>query len=78
MTLRRWDADPTLDFPRPIRIRNRKYRDEAELDAFDERQRMAAPGRLPDASSPDLLLTDIERLVGLLGDAIDQLESRRR
>ena len=42
MTLRRWDADPTLDFPRPIRIRKRKYRDEAELDAFDERQRVAA------------------------------------
>ena len=39
MTLRRWDADATLDFPPPIRIRNRKYRDEAELDAFDERQR---------------------------------------
>ena len=28
-----------LNFPKPIRIRGRKYRVEAELDAFDERQR---------------------------------------
>jgi hypothetical protein len=43
MTLYRWDADPSLGFPRPLRIRKRKYRDEDELDAFDERQRMVAP-----------------------------------
>ena len=43
MTLRRWDADPTLDFPQPIRIRRRKYRDAAELDAFDQRQREGGP-----------------------------------
>ena len=43
MTLRRWDADPSLDFPRPFKIRGRKYRDAGELDAFDERQRMVAP-----------------------------------
>ena len=41
-TPRRWDADPELNFPKPFRIRKRKYRDEAELDAFDERQRMPA------------------------------------
>jgi predicted DNA-binding transcriptional regulator AlpA len=35
MTLWRWDRDPTLGFPKPIYIRNRKYRDERELDAFD-------------------------------------------
>ena len=35
MTLWRWDADPSLNFPRAVRIRGRKYRDEAELDAFD-------------------------------------------
>ena len=40
MTLRRWDADPSLGFPRPLKIRNRKYRDAAELDEFDERQRI--------------------------------------
>ena len=36
MTLWRWDRDPDLNFPKPIRIRGRKYRDESELNAFDE------------------------------------------
>jgi hypothetical protein len=35
MTLWRWDHDPDLDFPKPIRIRGRKYRDADKLDAFD-------------------------------------------
>jgi predicted DNA-binding transcriptional regulator AlpA len=39
MTLWRWDRDPTLNFPKPVRIRGRKYRDEGELDAFDAAQR---------------------------------------
>ena len=38
MTLWRWDHDPNLKFPKPVRIRGRKYRDEAELDAFDAAQ----------------------------------------
>jgi predicted DNA-binding transcriptional regulator AlpA len=38
MTLWRWDHDPNLGFPKAIRIRNRKYRDERELDEFDRRQ----------------------------------------
>jgi predicted DNA-binding transcriptional regulator AlpA len=42
MTLWRWDHDPNLNFPKPIIIRNRKYRDEAELDAFDEVQRQSS------------------------------------
>ena len=42
MTGWRWDHDPTLNFPRPIVIRGRKYRDEAELDAFDESRRRVA------------------------------------
>jgi hypothetical protein len=37
MTLRRWDADPRLEFPKPLVIRQRKYRVEAEIDAFDAR-----------------------------------------
>lgn len=36
MTIWRWDHDPRLAFPKPIYIRGRKYRDERELDAFDE------------------------------------------
>jgi hypothetical protein len=39
MTGWRWDHDSTLGFPKPIRIRKRKYRIEAELDAFDERRK---------------------------------------
>ena len=38
MTIWRWEHDPQLDFPKAIRIRRRKYRDESELDAFDARQ----------------------------------------
>ena len=34
-TLYNWDRDPKLGFPKPIRINNRKFRDEAELDQFD-------------------------------------------
>jgi len=42
-TLMRWERDPELGFPKRIQIRRRNYRDEADLDAFDERQRNA-PG----------------------------------
>lgn len=41
ITLWRWDHDPDLNFPKPIRIRSRKYRDERELDAFDECRKRA-------------------------------------
>jgi predicted DNA-binding transcriptional regulator AlpA len=34
-TLYNWDRNPALDFPKPIRINKRKFRDERELDAFD-------------------------------------------
>jgi hypothetical protein len=39
-TLRNWDLDPEMGFPKPIRINKRKYRDEEELDRFD-RERAA-------------------------------------
>ena len=35
MGLWRWDHDSNLNFPKPVWIRGRKYRDEAELAAFD-------------------------------------------
>jgi hypothetical protein len=38
MTLRRWEQDDRLRFPKAVKIRQRKYRDESELDAFDARQ----------------------------------------
>lgn len=37
MTLWRWDHDPALDFPPPIKIRNRNFRSRERLDAFKER-----------------------------------------
>ena len=37
-TIPRWDGKPELGFPKPIYINKRKYRDEAELDAFDREQ----------------------------------------
>jgi predicted DNA-binding transcriptional regulator AlpA len=40
MTIWRWDRDPDLKFPKPIRIRKRKYCDESELNAFDERRKL--------------------------------------
>jgi predicted DNA-binding transcriptional regulator AlpA len=54
MTLWRWDHDPNLKFPKPLRIRGRKYRDQNELDAFDAVQvNNGATARegLPQASS---------------------------
>jgi predicted DNA-binding transcriptional regulator AlpA len=35
MTLWRWDHKPQVGFPKAVWINGRKYRDEAELDAFD-------------------------------------------
>ena len=37
-TLSRWDANPSLNFPKPIVINGRKYREEAALDAWDREQ----------------------------------------
>jgi predicted DNA-binding transcriptional regulator AlpA len=37
-TIDRWVADPHLNFPRPVRIKRRRYWDEDELDAFDASQ----------------------------------------
>jgi hypothetical protein len=35
-TVRNWDLNPALNFPKPIKINNRKFRDEVELDEFDK------------------------------------------
>ena len=39
-TIYNWDHNPTLNFPKPVRINKRKFRDEAELERFD-RERAA-------------------------------------
>jgi hypothetical protein len=40
-TIDRWDRRPALNFPKPIRINGRKYRDLGELEAW-ERERVAS------------------------------------
>ena len=42
MTLWRWDRDPRVNFPKPIRIHRRKYRDVAELIAWEAARASAA------------------------------------
>jgi hypothetical protein len=42
MTLWRWDEDPTLDFPPPIKIRKRKFRSRHALDKFKRRMLQSA------------------------------------
>jgi hypothetical protein len=37
MTLWRWDHDPALGFPPPVRIRKRKHRQRGALEAFKQR-----------------------------------------
>ena len=42
MTLWRWLADPALDFPKPLKLRTRRYWRESEVTAWLERQKVAA------------------------------------
>ena len=37
-TLERWDLKPELGFPKPSRIHGRRYRDLAELEAWERAQ----------------------------------------
>lgn len=43
MTLHRWENDPTMGFPVPLRINRRRLWNPAELDAWD-RARRPFPG----------------------------------
>ena len=48
MTRWRWERDPRLGFPQPIKIRDRNYYRRSELNAFKERmlrQAMKARGK---------------------------------
>lgn len=51
MTLHRWLADPAMQFPRPIYIRNRRYFDSADIADFKERAARGAM-RKPPAGRP--------------------------
>jgi predicted DNA-binding transcriptional regulator AlpA len=43
MSIYRWERDPRLNFPQPIRIGRRKFWDEADLEAW-ERSRAVSKG----------------------------------
>jgi predicted DNA-binding transcriptional regulator AlpA len=46
MTIWRWDHDPSMGFPKPIRLRTRKYRRASDLIAWrDSLVREAAANR---------------------------------
>lgn len=44
MTLYRWLNDPTLDFPKPIYIKTRRYFDMMQLTEFKEKRALASLG----------------------------------
>jgi predicted DNA-binding transcriptional regulator AlpA len=48
MTLWRWDRDTELNFPKPVRIRGRKYRRAEELAEFDAQRTAERDGRAID------------------------------
>jgi predicted DNA-binding transcriptional regulator AlpA len=50
-TLARWDEDPKLNFPKPIPIKGRKYRDADELASWLRERAMASVS--PAAPSAD-------------------------
>jgi predicted DNA-binding transcriptional regulator AlpA len=37
-TLARWERDPSLNFPQPVKINDRKYYDASALTTFDRAQ----------------------------------------
>ena len=51
-TVHRWDEDPELDFPKPLWIRNRKYRRVKELERW-ERKRAARDAGSARRKHPD-------------------------
>jgi predicted DNA-binding transcriptional regulator AlpA len=43
-TVWRWEHDPEMNFPKPVRIKGRKYWRESELDAHDNALLAAGAG----------------------------------
>jgi hypothetical protein len=53
-TLRRWDKNPALDFPPPVYVNGRRYREAEKLDAWDRKNsREAAALRAGLTPSPE-------------------------
>ena len=42
-TLERWDLQPSLGFPPPVRINRRRYRELAALEAWERQRRRNMP-----------------------------------
>jgi hypothetical protein len=51
-TLRRWDKNPTLDFPPPVYVNGRRYREAEALDAWDRKNSREAAMRRAGLISP--------------------------
>ena len=41
-TLERWEKDPSLNFPKPIRIKTRRYWVEGDIQKWIDAQKVAA------------------------------------
>ena len=51
-TLRRWDQNPALQFPPPVYINGRRYRDADKLDAWDRMNSREAATRRAGLNPP--------------------------
>ena len=51
-TLRRWDQNPALDFPPPIYVIGRRYREIAALDIWDRKNSREAAMRRAGVTPP--------------------------
>ena len=62
MTIWRWEHDPQLDFPKAIRIRRRKYRDESDSTPSMQGRRRPMPKASPPVTTLEKIL-DAKKLV---------------
>ena len=51
-TLRRWDKNPDLDFPPPVYVNGRRYREAEKLDAWDRKNSREAATRRAGLTPP--------------------------
>jgi len=51
-TLRRWDKNPALDFPPPVYVNGRRYREAEKLDAWDRKNSREAATRRAGLTPP--------------------------
>jgi hypothetical protein len=51
-TLRRWDKNPALEFPPPVYVNNRRYRESEKLDAWDRKNSREAATRRAGLTPP--------------------------